>query len=123
MRTHVLTRTTIVLTFVLALVGCSGAERSGDVREGPAEGDAVRIEMQDNTFSPSELEVPGGEPVTVELTNAGNAVHDFTVAALDVSTGPLAAGEQVTVTLSPLGNDTAFECTLHGGMEGTFTVA
>ncbi|MEX0754057.1 MAG: cupredoxin domain-containing protein [Actinomycetota bacterium] len=110
-----------VAALALTLAACSGAARSGDIQEGPADGDAARIEMQDNTFAPAEVAVPAGEEVTIELTNGGNSVHDFTIEDLDVSTGAVAPGDVVTVTVPAIDAATGFACTLHGGMEGTLT--
>ena len=114
--------TSVLLAAAFALImlaACSGAERSGDVRDGPADGDAIELEARDNEFLPAEVSIPAGEEAAIEIENTGSAVHDFTIEDLDVSSGPIAAGDVVTVTISGITQDTGFRCTLHGGMEGT----
>jgi nitrite reductase (NO-forming) len=99
------------------LVAC-GAEASGDVRPGPGGPDAVAVVATDNAFEPARLEVPAGEEVEIEVTNEGGTVHDFTVDALDLSTGPVEPGAVATATFTIPQGETTLTCTIHGGMDG-----
>lgn len=108
---------------MIMLAACSAAERSGDVRDGPADGEAIELEARDNEFLPAEVSIPTGEEAAIEIGNTGSAVHDFTIEDLEVSSGPIAPGDVVTVTISGITEDAGFRCTLHGGMEGTLVAA
>ncbi|HYT78723.1 MAG TPA: cupredoxin domain-containing protein [Actinomycetota bacterium] len=79
---------------------------------------ATRVVMKDEVFQPVVLEVPAGSPVTIEVRNAGQENHNFTIDDLDVSTGPMHPGDVMTVTFTPLKGTTEFRCTWHSGMVG-----
>lgn len=105
------------LAILLSACGL-GEQRSGDVRPGPAGAGATRVVMKDEVFQPDVLEVPAGSPVTIEVRNAGQENHNFTIDDLDVSTGPMHAGDVMTVTFTPPNGTTEFRCTWHPGMVG-----
>ena len=115
-----------IAAFLLAaglLAACGGQELTGNVKSGPAPGDAVEIEAGDNFFEPEQVEVTAGEEVTVQITNTGNAAHDWTVDELELSTGVIPAGEVFHATFTAPDGDLEFVCTLHRGMDGTIKVA
>ena len=114
----------MVLTVSL-LSGCSGGrEPSGNVSKGPAQtSDAVKVEAGDNVFAPRKLTVVSGEVITVEVTNKGRILHDFTIEELALSTGVLQPGEIATATFAAPDDDVDFVCTLHRGMDGKLEVA
>jgi plastocyanin len=104
---------------VVVLAGCQQGEKAaGDVRKGPAGSGAVRVLMQDNKFQPQVLEVRAGSPVTVEVRNAGDKSHNFTIEGLHVSTGAMHHGDVMTVTFTAPKGSTEFSCTWHPGMVG-----
>jgi plastocyanin len=112
----------VVLVLVLGAAAAFAATNSlgesakGDVRPGPGAPTAMRVAMRDNAFDPTSIEVTAGSPVEIELHDEGQANHNFTSQDLDVSSGPVKAGEVTTVTLTvPLGT-THFVCTWHPGM-------
>jgi plastocyanin len=104
----------------LALLGaaCSGPEARGDVTAGPADGEAIAITAHDNDFGPGTIEVPAGEPVTLEVANEGSAPHNFVIDDLDISSGTLDDGDVVTISLTAPEGTIEFVCTFHGGMRG-----
>jgi plastocyanin len=102
---------------VVFLVGC-GAKASGDVRPGPGGPDAVALVATDNAFEPARLELPAGEEAEIEIANEGGTTHDFMVESLDLSTGPIEPGAVATATITVPEGETAFVCSIHGGMEG-----
>jgi plastocyanin len=105
------------------LAGCTGSpEKTGNVKSGEATGEAVTIEAGDNFFEPSTLNLKAGQEVTVEITNAGNTPHDWTIDEPSVSTGVMAAGDVANATFTVPDDDVEFVCTLHRGMEGTIKV-
>src|ERR687889_2320792 len=101
---------------VFALSTGLGETAAGDVRPGPASGDATRVEMQDNRFEPASVSVAAGAPVMIELRNSGQANHNFTSEALHVSTGPMKPGDVTTVSVTVPQGTTQFVCTWHPGM-------
>lgn len=116
----------LVTTGLLAaglLAGCGGgAVKTGDVKSGAASGDAVKIEAGDNFFKPEVLKLKSGDKITVEITNTGDAAHDWTVDDLKVSTGTMSAGDIANATFTVPDKDVKFVCTLHSGMEGAIKV-
>jgi plastocyanin len=109
----------VALAVVVVLAGCQqGEQAAGNVRTGAAGPGAVRVLMQDNTFQPQVLEVRAGSPVTIEVRNAGDKSHNFTIEGLHVSTGAMHHGDVKTVTLTAPKGATEFSCTWHRGMVG-----
>src|SRR6266496_272859 len=101
------------------LAGCQQGEKAaGNVRTGPAGSGAVQVLMEDNKFQPQVLKVPAGSPVTVEVRNAGDNSHNFTIEGLPVSTGAMHNGDVKTVTFTAPKGSTEFRCTWHRGMVG-----
>lgn len=112
------------LLAALLLAGCSGSpEKTGNVKDGEATGDATRIEAGDNFFKPEAVTLKAGEQVTVEITNGGDTPHDWTIDELSVSTGVMSAGDVANATFTVPDDDVKFVCTLHRGMEGTINVS
>ena len=116
-----------------ALAGCGGddnnatnepnAPESSEPADGGG-GGSVQLGASDNQFSPSQLEVPSGEELTIEFSNNGENPHTFTIDGTDVDTGSVSAGETATVTVGPLDANTPFKCSIHGasGMTGELVV-
>jgi nitrite reductase (NO-forming) len=105
----------------VALAACSNSsDPVGEVASGPATGDAAKIEAVDgDRFTPATLELPAGEAVTIEITNADDRAHDFAIEAADLNTGTIEAGAVATATFTVPEGTTEFVCTFHGGMTGT----
>ena len=78
----------------------------------------MRVVMKDEIFEPDVLEVPAGSPVTIEVRNAGQENHNFTIDDLETSTGVMHPGDVVTVRFTAPKGTTAFRCTWHSGMVG-----
>jgi plastocyanin len=109
----------VAIGLVVLLAGCQQGEKAaGNVRAGPAGSGAARVVMEDNTFQPEVLEVRAGSPVTVEVRNAGDKSHNFTIKGLHVSTGAMHHGDVKTVTFTAPKGSTEFSCTWHPGMVG-----
>jgi plastocyanin len=90
-----------------------------------AEGNIVEVGAHDLYFTPSALEVAPGD-ATIELTNHGQVVHNFTVDELGIQVvaTPGASIEIEATDLKP--GVYQFYCSVSGhrqaGMEGTLTV-
>ena len=120
----------------LALVALTGACGGGDDADGGAGGGSeaaseasgggggsITVEAKDFEFDPAELEVAAGA-VTVDIDNAGEAPHTFTIEELDVNE-EIDAGQQGTAEFDAEPGEYEFVCTFHLGqdMVGTLTVA
>jgi len=94
---------------------------------GPAGGGAPgaqSIQVRNFSYSPSGLTVQAGQPVTLNVTNAGPAPHTFTITGVTDS-GSIASGTSKAVQFSVAQpGSLTFFCTIHGAnvMSGTLTV-
>jgi plastocyanin len=77
---------------------------------------SVQGRHADNVFEPTTASVAAGTPVEIEIQNSGPASHNFTSEALNVSTGPMQAGDEKTVSVTVPSGRTQFICTWHQGM-------
>jgi plastocyanin len=109
-----------LVTFSVGLVALTGCarDRSGDVHEGPAGPDAVEVVQHDDAFQPEALHLEAGTKVAVEVRNEGSNDHNFTIDALDLSTGTVEPGHVMTATFTVPNGRTEFHCTFHPGMRG-----
>ena len=97
---------------------CPGGGRSirlADGQRASAHGEAsvagvsaTVVEMEDSYFQPTVLRGTPGQRLTITLSNQGNAVHDFRIAAQHID----ANVEAGTVTFPEKGAVT-FECRYH----------
>lgn len=118
--THRLQIVALALAMVglLAACGSGGRAASGDIADGPAPDGAVKVVATDNEFSPADLQLPAGQKVTVEVTNEGDAPHNFVIEELDVSTGTIETAEVVTATFDVGQGELTYVCTFHPNMKG-----
>ncbi|MEV0411172.1 cupredoxin domain-containing protein [Streptomyces sp. NPDC050448] len=116
---------------LLALTGCSNdgngygtapASTSAAPTTSPsAVPGAVRIVIENFTFSPADLQVRPGAKITV--VNRDSASHTVTATgdkAFD--TGTIRAGATATFTAPSTPGSYAYLCTIHPNMKGTLTV-
>lgn len=102
---------------LVALAACA-RERSGDVHQGAGGAGAVKVVMHDDEFDPGGLQLLAGTEVQVEVRNEGSQGHNFTIDALDLSTGTVEPGQVVTATFTVPTGTTGYHCTFHPGMNG-----
>ncbi len=62
----------------------------------------IAVTIKDHRFSPSEIHVPQGKPVVLNITNADPTAEEFDSSALKVEK-VIAGGTYGTVRLRPLG--------------------
>jgi plastocyanin len=105
----------------VALAACNNSsDPVGNVASRPAIGNAAKIQAVDgDRFTPKTLQLPAGEEVTIEITNADDRAHDFAVEAAGLNTGTIEAGAVATATFTVPEGTTEFVCTFHSGMTGT----
>jgi plastocyanin len=112
----------LVATAILA-PACAGGGRSirlADGQRASAHGEAdvagvssTVIEMDDFFFRPTVLHGTPGQRLTVTLSNQGNSLHDFRIAAEHIDAN-VEAGTPVTVTVTfPEKGAVTFECRYH----------
>jgi plastocyanin len=120
---HRLVWAVLALAMVLMTSACTGGgptirladgQRASDHGQAEVAGvSSTVIEMGDYFFKPTVLLGTPGQRLTVTLSNQGNALHDFRIAAqhLDVNVD---AGTPVTVTVTfPQQGAVTFECRYH----------
>jgi plastocyanin len=118
-------RRAVLLPLLVALAGaaCGDGDDDAGVSSEPVPDDPdVVIVAEDMAFSPDEVEVPAGEPVTIVVDNRDGGVnHNIHVEdAPEPNRTPLELGpsqQALTVTL-PAGTY-GFVCDIHPGMTGT----
>jgi plastocyanin len=110
--------TIVTLAVTVVALAARARERSGVVHEGAAGSDAVEVVLQDDAFVPDDLSLKAGTEVDVEVRNEGSDGHNFTIDALDLSTGTVEPGQVVTATFVVPNGTTEYHCTIHPGMRG-----
>jgi plastocyanin len=108
----------VFLAVALVVLTACSRERSGDIRDGEAGSDTVEVLLQDDEFAPDVLSLEAGTEVTVEVRNDGSNGHNFTIDALDLSTGTVEPGRVVTATFTVPNGTTEYHCTFHPSMRG-----
>jgi plastocyanin len=101
-RSTILARVVAATALGVALAACSNSsDPVGTVASGPATGDAAKLEaVDDNRFTPTTLELPAGETVTIQLTTTDDRAHDFAIEAADLNTATITAGAAATATVT-----------------------
>lgn len=98
------------LTATLAFVAC-GSSSNGST--GGGGGNTVNLTAMDFSFSPTQLSVPAGASVTVDLTNSGKTEHSFTLdnggASVDIDAGKTATANFT----APQSGTLTFHCKYH----------
>ena len=88
------------------------------MHEGSVGSDAVEVVQDDDAFEPGALHLEAGTEVDVEVRNEGSNDHNFTIDALDLSTGTIEPGRVMTATFVVPNGTTEYRCTFHPGMRG-----
>jgi uncharacterized cupredoxin-like copper-binding protein len=104
----------------LALAACAGAAAT------PAPL-VVNLKAEDIKYDTMSITAKVGQPVTVNVQNAGALEHSFVIDALSVKLEHVQAGQTATVTFTPIAAGTYESyCDVPGhkdaGMKGTLTV-
>ncbi|WP_232818958.1 multicopper oxidase domain-containing protein [Homoserinimonas sp. OAct 916] len=86
--------------------GSSGVEASGKTT-------TVQMTMKDMRFTPDVIEVPYGDQLVIELTNADDMVHDLTLAN-GVQSSRMSPGAFETVDAGVIGSDLDGWCSITG---------
>jgi len=109
---------TAVATLALAVAvgvgvdpSSTGAPAAASV-EPTGETTTVQVEAEDMHFSPSSIEVPAGDRLVIELTNADDTAHDLSL--LGETTPRLKAGETATLDAGVVAESTQGWCTIAG---------
>jgi plastocyanin len=107
---------------LLGLAACNSSEPTGDVTQGAAPADSIKVVAVDQSFDPEVLDLRAGEEVTVEVTNDDDTAHDFAIESLELNTGTIEAGEVANATFTVPDEGVEFVCTFHSDMTGRIKV-
>jgi plastocyanin/heme-degrading monooxygenase HmoA len=115
-----------------------GPEIGGHAEASPTPTDEFFVEMGDNFFEPTDITIPPGQDVVLELRNTGNAIHNMHVAvdgdyaeticeaggdAPCSDPDQVRGGQTATITLNLAPGEYDFRCDFHPDeMTGTLTV-
>jgi uncharacterized cupredoxin-like copper-binding protein len=69
-------KVSLILAAAVLLYGCAQA---------PSAATEISIEETEFSYSPSSFTVPAGQPVTLTITNVGQAEHDFVIEKIAVT--------------------------------------
>lgn len=111
---------------VLAACGGGGGGGASDNGGGAVADGEVEVVLTEYAFTPNNIEVAVGKPVTFVMKNEGSLEHDMAFDDLDTVSDLVSAGDTATfeVTFEEAGTY-PFYCTVPGhreaGMEGTVT--
>lgn len=105
----------------------SAQRQPANTASAPSAPPEIRLTVSEWTFSPKQLQLPAGKPVTLVLDNTGKLEHDVTIPAFGVAL-KAAAGKSATQTITPTKEGTFdFLCSIAGhkeaGMQGSVVVA
>lgn len=116
----------LLMTFVVMTVsGSLNVFAESGVATQPMELEkAMKVELNDDYFSPKVITIPSGRMTTLVLKNKGTKKHTFTVEKLQID-AELQPGEEKTITVQPNQTGTYdLICRYHiaGGMVGSVIV-
>ena len=111
----------VALVALLALAACGG----GATAQPPL---VVNLKAEDIKYNSTSITSKVGQPVTLNMQNAGMLEHSFVIDSLSVKLEHVQAGQAATVTFTPTAAGTyEFYCDIAGhkdaGMKGTLTVS
>jgi len=118
-----------MLLALVVLAACGGGGGGGGTSDnggGTVADGEIEVVLQEYSFTPNNIEVPVGKPITFVLKNEGSLEHDMAFDDLDQVSDLVSAGDTATfeVTFEEAGTY-PFYCTVPGhreaGMEGTVT--
>ena len=84
----------------------------------------LAVELDDNYFEPTVLSGEAGQTLTLELENAGESAHTFTIDSLGVDVELVPGGSDEVEVTFPESGATVFHCHFHEtvGMLGALSV-
>lgn len=117
-RASVLRIVSVLAVAIILFAACGGDDGGGDDA-----GSAISLSAVDNSFDPSELQVPSNGEVTVEFTNNGENPHTFSSEEGGFDSGTVDPGASKTVTFDAPDGEISFMCNIHGdSMSGTLVL-
>ncbi|GAB2869956.1 multicopper oxidase domain-containing protein [Nocardioides pacificus] len=97
----------------LALGGAGAQADAAGGATSTGETTTVQVTAEDMRFSPAVIEVPAGDRLVIEITNADDDVHDLVLESGE-SSGRLAAGESAEMVVDVVGRDLDGWCSVVG---------
>ena len=96
-----LTTTTVLCTVLCAFGPVMTQTGCGPSQDGPTRVTLHARAPERGNWSPREIHVERGRPVTIVVRNVDIATHSFYLPALSLNTGPLEPGKVKEVTFTP----------------------
>ena len=116
-----------LVALAIVSAACSGGSSSSPTTAPSVPAGATVIVAKDIAFSPTEVSVPAGEPVTIVLDNQEDAPHNIAIkdsTGADVYKGEIVTKTQVTYEIPALtAGSYPFICEVHPNMTGTITAS
>ena len=116
----------VTLGVLFALVMSLIAVFDEDGAEGPAAGGVLAVELSEMKIEPAELHAEAGQPISINVTNAGGAAHNFSVTGHG-ATEILSPNQTEVLSVGPLeAGSYEYSCEISGhkeaGMKGELVV-
>ena len=121
-------RLAIVACALLALALAASCENSQDIGETGLQPDGSYIIVgTEFAFEPATLEIPVNQETVIVFRNLGTVDHDLVIEEVDIATGTMRIGAEMTVRFTPTETgEFALICSIPGhpeaGMTGTISV-
>jgi plastocyanin len=116
-----------LVALAVLTAACSGGSSSSPTVAPSIPADAIVVVAKDIAFSPTEVAVPAGEPVTIVLDNQEDAPHNIAIkdsTGADVFKGEIVTKKPVTYQIPALrAGSYPFICEVHPNMTGTITAS
>ncbi len=113
------------LAMIAGIVLVAGGKGGGSDSSGTGAATTIAVKLTEFKIEGELMASPG--PITLQITNAGTMEHDFSIAQLNKTSGPIAPGKTVTLELGNVdAGDYEVICTVAGhagsGMKTTLKV-
>src|SRR5215217_5051636 len=83
----------VAVVVMLAAGGIGALARAQDATTNQPPSTTVAVVLVDIAFQPTEIRVPAGALITIQLVNEGVSTHTFDIDELDVHSGEIQSGQ------------------------------
>ena len=87
----------VAVVVMLAAGGIGALARAQDAPTDAPLSTTIQVVLNDLYFEPTELRVPAGASISIQVVNEGAGVHTFDIDELNVHSGDLASGGSITL--------------------------
>mgnify|MGYP001264636599 CR=1 FL=1 len=114
-----------LIVAIIAVIGAFGNDANATTPAGSTAAGGVTevdVTLGDITMTPSSIDVPAGQRISVHVHNAGAMAHDFKVLG-SAGTASLAPGSDESIEIGPFTTDSQAWCTVAGHKEAGMVMA